>query len=69
MPYSLNRPDDRQQETQMDKDALEKDLFYYRQTNRDLKAKLRELVTRNQKLQMQLKGHPSLQSDVPVAAE
>lgn len=41
---------------------LEKDLFYYRQTNKDLKSKLRELVAKNQKLVL------NLQNDIPRAA-
>jgi chromosome segregation ATPase len=41
---------------------LEKDLLYYRQTNKDLKSKLRELVAKNQKLVS------SLKNDIPRAA-
>jgi hypothetical protein len=41
---------------------LEKDLLYYRQTNKDLKSKLRELVAKNQKLVSNLKN------DIPRAA-
>ena len=44
-------------------DDLEKDLLYYRQTNKDLKSKLRELVAKNQKLVANLKN------DVPRAAQ
>lgn len=42
---------------------LEKDLLYYRQTNKDLKSKLRELVAKNQKLVANLKN------DIPRAAQ
>ncbi len=47
-------------------ESLEKDLFYYRQTNKELKAKLRELVARNHQLVSALKMPGN---DVPVAAE
>ena len=43
-------------------EELEKDLVYYRQTNKDLKSKLRELVAKNQKLVANLKN------DIPRAA-
>jgi hypothetical protein len=48
---------------------LEKDLFYYRQTNKDLKAKLRELVARNQKLMSALKSSAAGATQMATAAE
>jgi hypothetical protein len=53
---------------------LEKDVFYYRNANKELKSKLREVVAVNHRLAKTLQGHPKTAESnespsFPVAVE